>query len=442
MVFRKKIVISAIIFLFASAPLPAMLSLDAAAFQGNAGQSSLEIYYTIPRKSLNWQSKNGLFHGQIPLITKISFRGNIIFTDTSLVQDKCLDPAQIDSEQALPHQMSLAIPPGIYTISANLNGTKQSVSLEYFVPNFNDTELRVSDIECISDLAEPSPGSIFNKYGKYAVIPYPSRLYSLDYPVLNFLFEIYNMSWSDDKESKYEIKTRILDLNKKLMLDLGSETYSAPLSNFPSIHSFDISALSGGTMNLEIEVHDLTNGNKSLSQKRIYMLNPDESIAFLPKDDPTIMSEKELDSLYYILQPLLSNTEKRLFKNSNLQAKQSFFNSFWAMRDPKPETRHNEYQLEINRRIQYANQHFNSQFRSGATSDKGIILLKYGFPDDVQVFRSTSNSKPYEIWHYYDIEGGVQFYFGDISGFNQYILIHSTKNGEFQDPNWHSQLKY
>jgi GWxTD domain-containing protein len=441
-VFFKKLGIITLIFILSGSKLLAMLSIDAAAFRDEAGQASVEIYYTIPRKNLNWQESNGQFQAEIPIITKIAFRGQIIFADTSRLLDKCKDPQLIESAQAMPHQMNLSIPPGIYTINAHLANTKISASTEIVVPNFNDNELRLSDIQCISDLAEPSPGSIFNKYGQYAVIPYPSRLYSLEYPVLNILFEIYNMSFDARSPGNYKIETRILDMNENLIMNLGSESYTVPRQNFPVIHSYDISGLKGGTANLEILVTDFSSEKIASSRKKIYMLNPEESAAFLVDDDPTAKTEKELDSLYYILQPIMSNTEKRLYKNSNYEGKINFFHSFWAMRDPKPETPHNEYQLEVNRRIQYANEHFVSHYRSGASTDKGIILLKYGFPDDVQVFRSTSDTKPYEIWNYYELEGGVQFYFGDISGFNQYELIHSTKHDEYQDPNWQKKLNY
>ena len=45
-------------------------------------------------------------------------------------------------------------------------------------------------------------------------------------------------------------------------------------------------------------------------------------------------------------------------------------------------------------------------------------------------------TKPYEIWRYESIEGGVIFIFGDITGFSDYQLLHSTKRGELRDEYW------
>jgi hypothetical protein len=44
--------------------------------------------------------------------------------------------------------------------------------------------------------------------------------------------------------------------------------------------------------------------------------------------------------------------------------------------------------------------------------------------------------KPYEIWHYYNLQGGVIFVFGDRRGFGRFELLHSTLVGEIKDENW------
>jgi len=44
--------------------------------------------------------------------------------------------------------------------------------------------------------------------------------------------------------------------------------------------------------------------------------------------------------------------------------------------------------------------------------------------------------KPYEIWHYYNLQGGVIFVFGDRTGFGSYELLHSTLVGEIKNEEW------
>jgi len=45
------------------------------------------------------------------------------------------------------------------------------------------------------------------------------------------------------------------------------------------------------------------------------------------------------------------------------------------------------------------------------------------------------------VWYFYQIENGVEFYFVDRTGFNEYILVNSTKRGELRDDQWQRYLQ-
>ena len=93
------------------------------------------------------------------------------------------------------------------------------------------------------------------------------------------------------------------------------------------------------------------------------------------------------------------------------------------------------------KRLAYANKHFSRLGKDGYLSDRGRVLLIFGEPDQKDYFPSESEVKPYEVWFYNQIEGGVTFIFGDVSGFGNYELLHSTKRGEIQDENWIRRLR-
>jgi hypothetical protein len=65
----------------------------------------------------------------------------------------------------------------------------------------------------------------------------------------------------------------------------------------------------------------------------------------------------------------------------------------------------------------------------------------YGEPSQVDRFPNENDKRPYEIWGYNELEGGATFVFGDLTGFNDYSLIHSTKRGEISDTNWKKRLQ-
>jgi len=62
----------------------------------------------------------------------------------------------------------------------------------------------------------------------------------------------------------------------------------------------------------------------------------------------------------------------------------AFIDLFWARRDPTPNTQVNEFKLEFDRRVQYADQQFGQARRKGSTTDRGRIFIVLGAPYAVQ----------------------------------------------------------
>ncbi len=114
---------------------------------------------------------------------------------------------------------------------------------------------------------------------------------------------------------------------------------------------------------------------------------------------------------------IIGDEEKKAF--SRLQTneeREQFVEQFWLRRDPSPDTEENEYREEHYRRLQYANEHFASGI-PGWKSDRGMIYVKYGPPDErdqhnggteQRAFEEgggTTSMFPYEKWRYRYIEG-------------------------------------
>jgi GWxTD domain-containing protein len=93
---------------------------------------------------------------------------------------------------------------------------------------------------------------------------------------------------------------------------------------------------------------------------------------------------------------------------------------FWKKKDPSPSTEENEVFNEYYRRIEYANQHF-SHYVKGWKTDRGMVFVLLGAPNNVDRHPFDVDSKPYEIWQYYQMN--KQFVFVDETGFGDYRLI-------------------
>jgi GWxTD domain-containing protein len=102
------------------------------------------------------------------------------------------------------------------------------------------------------------------------------------------------------------------------------------------------------------------------------------------------------------------------------EEKQAKLLEFWKRRDPNPNTARNERMEEYYRRAEYANKHF-THHREGWRTDMGMVYMMFGPPSDVSRHPFELDTKPYEVWRYYDIS--YDFVFVDDTGFGDYRLI-------------------
>lgn len=95
------------------------------------------------------------------------------------------------------------------------------------------------------------------------------------------------------------------------------------------------------------------------------------------------------------------------------------FNAFWADLDPTPGSSANELMEEYYRRVAYSLESF-TVVQDGWKTDRGMIYILFGPPDEIQRGPFEINQKPYQIWEYYRL--GKQFIFRDQTGFGDYRL--------------------
>jgi GWxTD domain-containing protein len=84
---------------------------------------------------------------------------------------------------------------------------------------------------------------------------------------------------------------------------------------------------------------------------------------------------------------------------------------FWSKRDPDPTTDANEFKEEFERRIEYANKHFN-EGRRGMNTDRGRIYIYLGPPEKTDYYalvQDDQGSGPDLWWIYYTYDLGIEF---------------------------------
>lgn len=143
------------------------------------------------------------------------------------------------------------------------------------------------------------------------------------------------------------------------------------------------------------------------------------------KSDPW---KKWLDEVHLII----TKAEKAVFNSLETEEdRKRFQESFWRVRDPKPETPYNEYKIEFYRRLKYAETNL-----EGPNSDRGRIYILLGEPFEKKNFSGHEDVVDCELWSYRT---------GGKSGLPpfMYLLFYRPKNfGNYRQyqPGFHSAL--
>lgn len=131
-------------------------------------------------------------------------------------------------------------------------------------------------------------------------------------------------------------------------------------------------------------------------------------------------SVQDLDVAIEQLRYIAKDDELSILRDASTpEEKQTRFLEFWKKRDPNPNTPRNEKMEEFYARVEYANKHF-SHYITGWKTDMGMIYIIFGAPNSVDRHPFEVDSKPYEVWSYYDLN--YSFVFVDQTGFGDYRL--------------------
>ncbi|MCU7492003.1 MAG: GWxTD domain-containing protein [Bacteroidota bacterium] len=314
---------------------------------------------------------------------------------------------------------SFDLPPANYFLRVEVEDrdSKKSTALEsmFTVKNL-DAPLAVSDVLLIQKIMEIN--------GQKKMIPNISRNVASRKEGLMMYYEVYsdtarkvdiNYSVAESKpgkEDKDEKDAKVLYTQK--------DTRDAARGTTPVNFSLQNAELSLGQYDLIVQLQDESSNAKAETRKR-----------FVSRwiGMPTAINDldKAVDEMVYIA----SESDLKKIKDApTKEEKQKNFLAFWKSKDPSPSTEQNEVFEEYYRRIAYANEHFKN-YMEGWRTDMGMVFITLGPPSNIERYPFEYDSKPYEIWDYYDIN--KRFVFVDQTGFGDYRLL---------DPVYGSWWKY
>lgn len=318
---------------------------------------------------------------------------------------------------------------GTHELSVSITDVN-SQSKGRVVLNFRLTDTnhdrQISQLQFVSHVDQSIKNDPFYKNGKN-IYPNPSRRYGILSPNLYFYYEIYDL----EKYIGDEIILiySIISQSDSLIKSFHPKKINVPGVSISIVHGLDISHYPSGIYSLNITANDATNNHIVQTERRFEIIQKDHLIT------SATLSEEQLRTASNILTYFLSSRQLSFYNSLDISAKAQFLIKFWSERDPTPNSKRNEYLEEIQNRYHYANKHFYWGKKEGWSSDRGRVLIVYGFPEETIQKHSDPETAPYEIWIYQE-DRSYQFVFADINSTGNFILVHSTRENEIHNIQW------
>ncbi|MCU0343323.1 MAG: GWxTD domain-containing protein [Ignavibacterium sp.] len=368
------------------------------------GLSRIDVFIQVPYKNVQFLKSNKGFTAKYSITASVfdSAKNQLIvektWSETIDVFDFTLTTSKDNYKLS---RKTFDLMPGTYTIRTMLQDkdSKQEAVGESIVKvRSYDNVISLSDILLITKYDSTK--------SKNEIIPNISRNVPTSKDRITFYFEVYFKD-SVDTERTFEISVFNSDnenIHKEVYnrnLKPGTNKILYSLAQFPfelGVYSLRVSVLDENSKVIETVAKGFYSHWKGL---------------------PAVITdiEKAISQTVYIATP---DELEYMEDGENVKEKTKRFLEYWKKKDPSPNNDENEIFDEYFRRISFSNENF-SNYIEGWRSDRGMVYTILGAPNNVDRHPFEYDSKPYEVWEYYDLNRS--FVFLDQTGFGDYRLI-------------------
>ncbi len=288
--------------------------------------------------------------------------------------------------------------PGKYKLRCIIedSDSKKNVTISAVanVPVFIDS-VDLSDIVLVSKFLRDESGE--------KIVPHVSNIITNKDEKISFFYELYS-----DKDRSVFLEYQVMDEEDE---QIYSQIVSEDIKQGTNIvhHHINNEKIALGNFKLMINVES----EKGELIKNVVKKFRSKIFGF-PNSITNLTSA--ISQMEYIAN---SNEIEFIQEGENFDDQLKRYLAYWNQKDPSPNTEENEVMLEYYRRIAYANEKF-TNYKEGWKTDMGMIYVTLGPPNQVDRHPFDYDSKPYEIWDYYEIN--KRFIFVDQTGFGDYRL--------------------
>ena len=368
------------------------------------GLSKVDVFIQVPYKNVQFVKSNEGFTAKYSVTASIfdSTKKKLMVEKTWNEKINVIDYNIATSKENFNlSKRSFEIAPGKYVIRTMLedkDSKQEAVGENAFIVKSYEENISLSDILFIVN------NEMSQRQNE--IIPNVSRNIPSSKDKIKFFYEVY---LKDTVETIKKIEYSILNSENQIIhkeiddrtLNSGTNQVLFTLQEFP----FEL-----GVFTLVISIPD------SITKTSIQV-----SKAFYShwRGLPSIVTDidKAIAQTVYIAKP----TELSFMEDGKTtKEKSKRFLDFWKEKDPSPNNDENEIFDEYYRRVEFSNENF-SNYTEGWRSDRGMVYTILGAPNNIDRHPFEYDSKPYEVWEYYELN--KRFVFLDQTGFGDYRLI-------------------
>jgi GWxTD domain-containing protein len=389
--------------------LPQALFMDAISVAGSVrDESRVDVFVQMNYEGLSFIKRGSSYDASYEITITVSDSSGAMVAEKSWVEEiKGIPFEQSVSSTAYSIvQRVFQVKPGLHRITVSVLDleTKVTRRIERQIPvqTYWGRGFALSDVLLLAKVVE--------KGDKRSIQPQvPLNIGNLPPPV-NMFFEVYNPRGLDS------VRFMMSALTLKGDLAYSHDTVvTLTRGRNDQILQFNHSTIPLGDYRLVVQAFAVLKGDTMETA----IANTSRAIMIRWWGIPRSVKDLDvaIDQLRYIAK---EGEMSQMQEAKTEEEKQAKFLEFWKKRDPNPNTPRNEKMELFYTRVDYANRHF-SHYREGWRTDMGMIYIIFGPPSDVSRHPFEVDTKPYEVWRYYDIN--YDFVFQDESGFGDYRLL-------------------
>ncbi|HEY6951958.1 MAG TPA: GWxTD domain-containing protein [Bacteroidota bacterium] len=374
------------------------------------GKSRIDVYVEVPYRELHFVKIGNEYVASFEETVQLLTRDKQLVDQRSWnneVSVKDFSETSSDKHNSLTHQQ-INVTPGDFEISVqiyepeiqkrtNLHGTIR-------VTDFGKDELSFSDIMLVNKLTKAGD--------KTGIIPNVAASFPRQTDGFYLFFEAYHISPVDS----LFLVCHIFNSAKKEVWkkDEAEPPSESKLQIFIKV---DSTMFPAGQYTVVVDGYNARSGSnpdlKATTSRRF-------SIHW--SDMPMTISsiEKAVDELRYVAK---SEEIDYIEAGTTDDEKRKRFLEFWNKRNPDPSSDRNALMEEYYRRVDYANKAF-TRYTEGWKTDMGMVYIRLGPPENIERHPFEMDTKPYEVWYYYQLNRECVFV--DYSGFGDYRLQNPT----------------